>query len=93
MTVKVSEKILKFPHFTKEESKSKEELPWLSRTSALKTIPNLDVECGEHRRGTWKVQFSFLWQVCITDITINNQTKIKCIQFMSLIFLRSGESK
>ena len=93
MTVKVSEKILTFPHFTKEELKSKEELPWLSRTSTLETIPNLNVECGEAHQGKLKVQFSLSWQVSITEITINNQTKIKCIQFMSLIFLRSGESK
>ena len=30
-------------HLTKEELKLKEQLPWLSRTSTLKTIPNLDV--------------------------------------------------
>ena len=81
------------PSFYKGRVKIKGSLPWLSRTSTLETIPNLNVECGEAHQGKLKVQFSLLWQVSITEITIDNQTKIKCIQFMSLIFLRSGESK
>ena len=32
-----------------------------------------------------RVQCSLLWQVHITNITINNQTEIKCIQLMSHI--------
>ena len=35
--------------------------------------------------GRLKVQFSLLWQVCIADITIHNQTQTKCIQLMSHI--------
>ena len=73
MTVKVSEKILTFLHFTKEELKLKEELPWLSRTSTPETIANLNVKCGQAHQGQLKVQFSLLWQVHITNITINNQ--------------------
>ena len=37
------QEILIFLHLTKEELKLKEELPWLSRTSTLETIPNLNV--------------------------------------------------
>ena len=70
----VSKNILKFLHLKKEEWKLKEELPWLSRTSNLETIPNLNVECGEAFQGVLKVQFSLLWQVYIKDITTDNQT-------------------
>ena len=44
MTAMVSKNILVFLHLTKEGLKSKEELPWLSRTSTLETIPYLDVK-------------------------------------------------
>ena len=36
-------------------------------------IANLNVKCGQAHQGQLKVQFSLLWQVHITNITINNQ--------------------
>ena len=73
MTVVVSKNILKFHFITKEELKLKEELPWLSRTSTLEIIPSLDVNWLEAFCTWYKVQCSLLWQVGITEITINNQ--------------------
>ena len=43
----VSKNILTFLHPTKDELKLKEKLPWLSRTSTLETITDLDVKWGE----------------------------------------------
>ena len=43
MAVMVSKSILKFLYLSEEELKLKEELPWLSITSTLETIPTLDV--------------------------------------------------
>ena len=73
MTVVVSKNILIFHILTKEELKLKEELPWSSRTSTLETIPNLTVNSLEAFCTWYEVQCSLLWQVSITDITINNQ--------------------
>ena len=47
--VVVSKNIVIFLHLIKEELKLKEELPCLSRTSTLETIPNLNVKCGERK--------------------------------------------
>ena len=92
MTAVVSKNIQVFLHLTGEELKLKEELSWLSRTSTLETIPNFDVNSGK-AYSRLKEQYSLLWQVHITDLIINYQTQIKRFQLMSLIFLRSGESK
>ena len=92
MTAVVSKNIQVFLHLTGEKLKLKEELPWLSRTSTLETIPNFDVNSGK-AYSRLKEQYSLLWQVHITDLIINYQTQIKRFQLMSLIFLRSGESK
>ena len=85
MTAVVSKKIQVFLHLTGEELKLKEELSWLSRTST-------HVNSGK-AYSRLKEQYSLLWQVHITDLIINYQTQIKRFQLMSLIFLRSGESK
>ena len=78
----VSKNIVIFLHLIKEELKLKEEQPWLSRTSTLETIPNLNLKRGEV---SMKVKLSLLWQVRLADITINNATQIKFIQLMSHI--------
>ena len=85
MTAVVSKNIQVFLHLTGEELKLKEELSWLSRTST-------HVNSGK-AYSRLKEQYSLLWQVHITDLIINYQTQIKLFQLMSLIFLRSGESK
>ena len=61
------------PHSYKGRVKLKEELPWLSRTSTLETIPNLTVNSLGAFCTWYEVQCSLLWQVSIKDITINNQ--------------------
>ena len=78
----VSKNIVISLHLIKEELKLKEEQPWLSRTSTLETIPNLNLKRGEV---SMKVKLSLLWQVRLADITINNATQIKFIQLMSHI--------
>ena len=47
MTVMVCKNILQFLNLTEEELKLKEELPLLSRTLSLQTIPNLSVNWRE----------------------------------------------
>ena len=63
--VVVSKNIVIFLHLIKEELKLKEEQPWLSRTSTLETIPNLNLKRGEV---SMKVKLSLLWQVRLADI-------------------------
>ena len=82
----VSKKVLIFLHLTKEELKSKEELPWLSRTSTLETIPNLTVNSLEALSKQLKVQFSLLWQVSITNINVVVQF-YPWFKFSFLLFL------
>ena len=72
--VVVSENIQIFLNPTEEELKLKEELPWLSRTLTLEIILNLNVNSQEAFLDQLYIQFSLLWQVCISDITIDNQT-------------------
>ena len=72
--VLVSENIQIFLNPTEEELKLKEELPWLSRTLTLEIILNLNVNSQEAFLDQLYIQFSLLWQVCISDITIDNQT-------------------
>ena len=72
--VLVSENIQIFLNPTEEELKLKEELPWLSRTLTLEIILNLNVNSQEAFLDHLYIQFSLLWQVCISDITIDNQT-------------------
>ena len=86
MTVMVSKNILVFLHLTKEELKLKEELPWLSRTSTLETIPNLTVNSLEALSKQLKVQFSLLWQVSITNINVVVQF-YPWFKFYFLLFL------
>ena len=86
MTVMVSKNILPFLHLTKEELKLKEELPWLSRTSTLETIPNLTVNSLEALSKQLKVQFSLLWQVSITNINVVVQF-YPWFKFYFLLFL------
>ena len=82
----VSKKVLIFLHLTKEELKSEEELPWLSRTSTLETIPNLTVNSLEALSKQLKVQFSLLWQVSITNINVVVQF-YPWFKFYFLLFL------
>ena len=82
----VSKKVLIFLHLTKEELKSKEEQPWLSRTSTLETIPNLTVNSLEALSKQLKVQFSLLWQVSITNINVVVQF-YPWFKFYFLLFL------
>ena len=72
--VVVSENIQIFLNPTEEELQLKEELPWLSRTLTLEIILNLNVNSQEAFLDQLYIQFSLLWQVCISDITIDNQT-------------------
>ena len=72
--VVVSENIQIFLNPTEEELKLNEELPWLSRTLTLEIILNLNVNSQEAFLDQLYIQFSLLWQVCISDITIDNQT-------------------
>ena len=72
--VVVSENIQIFLNPTEEELELKEELPWLSRTLTLEIILNLNVNSQEAFLDQLYIQFSLLWQVCISDITIDNQT-------------------
>ena len=72
--VVVSENIQIFLNPTEEELKLKEELPWLSRTLTLEIILNLNVNSQEAFLDQLYIQFSLLWQVCISEITIDNQT-------------------
>ena len=72
--VVVSENIQIFLNPTEEELQLKEELPWLSRTLTLEIILNLNVNSREAFLDQLYIQFSLLWQVCISDITIDNQT-------------------
>ena len=72
--VVVSENIQIFLNPTEEELELKEELPWLSRTLTLEIILNLNVNSQEAFLDQLYIQFSLLWQVCISDINIDNQT-------------------